>query len=106
MFQATVRSPDPPLATVVPPPTLRSVPKEFLGPPAALNPTVGLFLGGYALAALTIWGWFVGGWSLPVLLGLGFLALHLEGTVIHDACHNAAHPHRFWNAFMGHGAAL
>ena len=36
----------------------RSVPKQFVDPPAAWNPTVGLFLGGYALAALTIWGWF------------------------------------------------
>ena len=25
---------------------------------------------------------------LPVLVLIGFLALHLEGTVIHDACHN------------------
>jgi beta-carotene hydroxylase len=41
-----------------------------------------------------------------VLLALGFLALHLEGTVIHDACHNAAHPSRIWNAVMGHGAAM
>jgi len=86
--------------------SVRSVPKQFLDPPAAWNPTVGLFLAGYGLAALTIWGWFVGGWSLPPLLALGFLALHLEGTVIHDACHNAAHPNRFWNAVMGHGAAL
>ena len=84
----------------------RSVPREYLDPPAAWNPTVGLFLAGYGLAGLTIWGWFVGGWPLPPLLALGFLALHLEGTVIHDACHNAAHPHRFWNAVMGHGAAL
>ena len=86
--------------------SVRSVPKQFLDPPAAWNPTVGLFLAGYGLAALTIWGWFVGGWSLPALLALGFLALHLEGTVIHEACHNAAHPTRFWNAVMGHGAAL
>ena len=86
--------------------SVRSVPKQFLDPPPAWNPTVGLFLAGYGLAALTIWGWFVGGWSLPQLLALGFLALHLEGTVIHDACHNAAHPNRFWNAVMGHGAAL
>ena len=84
----------------------RLVPREFLDPPAPWNPTVGLFLAGYGLAALTIWGWFVAGWPLPVLLATGFLALHLEGTVIHDACHNAAHPHRFWNAVMGHGAAL
>ena len=87
-------------------PALSSVPRHFVEPPSPLNPTVGLFLGGYVLAGLTIWGWFVGQWSLPLLVLVGFLALHLEGTVIHDACHNAAHPNRFWNAFMGHGAAL
>ena len=32
--------------------------------------------------------------------------LHLEGTVIHDACHNAAHPNRWINQLMGHGSAL
>ena len=92
-------------AAVAERPALSSVPRHFVEPPAALNPTVGLFLGGYALAALTIWGWFVGQWPLPLLVLIGFLALHLEGTVIHDACHNAAHPNRFWNAVMGHGAA-
>jgi beta-carotene hydroxylase len=35
-------------------PSVRSVPKQFLDPPAAWNPTVGLFLAGYGLAALTI----------------------------------------------------
>ncbi|NBP99619.1 MAG: beta-carotene hydroxylase, partial [Synechococcaceae bacterium WB6_3A_227] len=85
---------------------LRSVPRDLVGLPPAWNPTVGLFIGGYLLAALTIWGWFVGHWPLAVLVLTGFLALHLEGTVIHDACHNAAHPNRFINAFMGHGAAL
>ncbi|MFZ9973043.1 MAG: fatty acid desaturase, partial [Vulcanococcus sp.] len=86
--------------------SVSAVPREFLDPPAAWNPTVGLFLGGYVLAAITIAGWFVWEWPLLPLLATGFLALHLEGTVIHDACHNAAHPNRFWNAFMGHGAAL
>ena len=86
--------------------SVSAVPREYLDPPAPWNPTVGLFLGGYALAVLSIAGWFLWGWPLPVLLATGFLALHLEGTVIHDACHNAAHPSRFWNAFMGHGAAL
>ena len=98
------------VAAVVTPPSaerrLRSVPKEFLDPPGPWNPTVGLFLGGYALAALTVWGWFVGGWSLPVLLVTGFLALHLEGTVVHDACHKAAHPVPWINQAMGHGSAL
>jgi len=86
--------------------SVSAVPREYLDPPAAWNPTVVLFLGGYGLAAITIAGWFAWGWPLPVLLATGFLALHLEGTVIHDACHNAAHPSRFWNAFMGHGSAL
>ena len=51
--------------------SVRSVPKQYLDPPAAWNPTVGLFLAGYGLAALAIWGWFVGGWPLPALLVLG-----------------------------------
>ena len=93
-------------AQLVDAPLPRSVPRQYLDPPAAWNPSVGLFIGGYALAALTIYGWFVGQWPLWLLLSLGFLALHLEGTVIHDACHNAAHPNRIWNAVMGHGAAL
>ena len=84
----------------------RSVPREFVDPPAAWNPTVALFLGGYGLAAFTIWGWFFGGLPLSLLLCTGFLALHLEGTVIHDACHNAAHPNRWINQAMGHGSAL
>ena len=84
---------------------VQSVPKRYLDPPAAWNPTVALFLGGYLLAGLTSYGWVAAGWPLPVLLALGFLALHLEGTVIHDACHNAAHPNRFGNAVMGHAAA-
>ena len=65
--------------------SVSAVPRQYLDPPAPWNPTVGLFLGGYGLAALTIAGWFVWGWPLPVLLATGFLALHLEGTVIHDA---------------------
>ena len=32
--------------------------------------------------------------------------LHLVGTVIHDASHNAAHSNRVVNAVLGHGSAL
>ncbi|HRD41720.1 MAG TPA: fatty acid desaturase [Prochlorococcaceae cyanobacterium AMR_MDS_5431] len=85
---------------------LASVPREFLDSPNNFNPTVVLFCGGYLLAVLTIWGWFMGGWPLPLLLLTGFLALHMEGTVIHDACHNAAHPIPWINMAMGHGAAM
>ncbi len=80
--------------------------QRYLDPPGNLNPTVGLFIGGYCLAALTIWQWYQGSWPLPVLVGLAFISLHMEGTVIHDACHNAAHPNRWINQAMGHGAAI
>ena len=80
--------------------------KGYLEPPGPFNITVGLFIGGYALAALSIWEWYQGNWPLPILVGLAFLALHMEGTVIHDACHNSAHPNRWINQLMGHGAAI
>ncbi len=78
----------------------------YLDPPGILNPTLGLFLGGYGIASLTIWQWYKGDWPLPVLVALAFLALHMEGTVIHDACHKAAHPNKWINQIMGHGAAI
>ena len=34
--------------------SVSAVPREYLDPPAAWNPTVGLFLGGYGLALITI----------------------------------------------------
>ncbi len=80
--------------------------QQYLDPPNQWNLTVGLFLGGYFLAALSIWQWYQGSWPLPVLIGLAYLALHMEGTVIHDATHNAAHPNRFINQAMGHGSAI
>ncbi len=79
---------------------------KYVDPPNQWNPTLGLFLGGYALATITIWQWYQGNWPLPVLVGFAFLSLHMEGTVIHDACHNAAHPNRWVNQAMGHGAAI
>ncbi len=80
--------------------------QKYLDPPNKWNPTVGLFIGGYCLAFLTIWQWYKGDWPLPVLVAIAFLSLHMEGTVIHDACHNAAHPNRWINQAMGHGSAI
>ena len=43
---------------------------------------------------------------MPLLVATAFLALHIEGTVIHDACHKAAHPIPWINQAMGHGSAI
>ena len=43
---------------------------------------------------------------MPLLVATAFLALHIEGTVIHDACHKAAHPVPWINQAMGHGSAI
>ena len=80
--------------------------QEYLDPPKPLNLTLLLFFGGYLLAIISIWQWYQGNWPLPILVALAFLALHMEGTVIHDACHNAAHPNKWINQFMGHGSAI
>ena len=45
-------------------------------------------------------------WPLPLLVATAFFALHIEGTVIHDACHKAAHPVPWINQAMGHGSAI
>ena len=59
-------------AQLVDAPLPRSVPRQYLDPPAAWNPSVGLFIGGYALAALTIYGWFVGQWPPVAIAVAGF----------------------------------
>ncbi len=80
--------------------------QQYIDPPKPFNITLGLFIGGYILAFLSVWQWYQGNWPLPVLVTLAFLSLHMEGTVIHDACHNAAHPNKWINQFMGHGSAI
>lgn len=82
------------------------VPREFLGPPDDLNPNVFMFFGALVLVAISTIGYWV--WHLPDWCCFGFnvLALHMAGTVIHDASHNAAHPDRIVNAIMGHVSAL
>jgi len=80
--------------------------KNYVDPPSFWNPTLGLFFGGYFLAFLSIWEWYRGVWPLPLLVATAFLALHIEGTGIHDACHKAAHPVPWINQAMGHGSAI
>ncbi len=82
-----------------------TVPRELLGPPGDFNPTLGIFLASIALLVTTTFGHFSWHWHDWWCFGLNFVALHMVGTVIHDACHNVAHRNRIVNAILGHGSA-
>lgn len=83
-----------------------TVPREFLGPPGEFNPTLLLFLVAIAIAVISNCGYWLWSWYDWCCFCLNVLAIHMAGTVIHDACHNAAHKNRIVNAVMGHGSAL
>lgn len=83
-----------------------TVPRELLGPPGDLNPTLLMFLAAVALAVLSTVGYWRLDWPDWCCFCLNVLALHMVGTVIHDASHNVAHRNRVMNAILGHGSAL
>ena len=83
-----------------------TVPKELLGPPVDFNPTLLIFLVAVTIAIVSNVGYWCWHWVDWCCFTLNVLALHLSGTVIHDACHNTAHRNRIVNAMMGHGSAL
>lgn len=83
-----------------------TVPKEFLSPPGDFNPTLLMFLTAVVLIVLSTCGYWLWDWPDPCCFLINVLALHMVGTVIHDASHNAAHRDRVINAMLGHGSAL
>lgn len=83
-----------------------TVPKELLGSPGIVNPTLLMFLGAMWIVTMSTLGYWVWEWPKWCCFFLNVLALHLAGTVIHDASHNVAHQHRVMNAILGHGSAL
>jgi len=84
-----------------------TVPKELLGPPAEdFNLTLLMFLTAVALVIVSTCGYWLWNWPDWCCFFTNVLALHLSGTVIHDASHNAAHKNRAMNAILGHGSAL
>jgi beta-carotene hydroxylase len=83
-----------------------TVPRELMGPPGDFNPTLIMFLSAVAIATLSTIGYFHWHWYNWCCFSLNVLALHMVGTVIHDACHNVAHRNRIVNAMLGHGSAL
>jgi beta-carotene hydroxylase len=65
-----------------------------------------MFMLAIGLAAFATLGYFSWHWYRPCVFVLNMLALHLVGTVIHDACHNVAHRDRVINAILGHASAV
>jgi beta-carotene hydroxylase len=83
------------------------VPRELLGPPKTFwNPNLLMFCASVAIALISTTGYFALHWAGWISFLLNFIALHMVGTVIHDACHGAAHPNRLVNAALGHGSAF
>jgi beta-carotene hydroxylase len=85
---------------------LTTVPRKFIGPPGDLNPTLIMFLTAIALAVVSTVGHFAWDWPGWCSFLINVLALHLVGTVIHDASHGVAHRNPVMNAVLGHGSAL
>ncbi|NET49505.1 MAG: beta-carotene hydroxylase, partial [Merismopedia sp. SIO2A8] len=84
-----------------------TVPRELLGPGEEFfNPNLIMFLVAVGLVALSVAGYFQWTWPSWALFCLNVTALHLVGTVIHDASHHVAHRNRLLNAALGHGSAL
>ncbi|MEO0431412.1 MAG: beta-carotene hydroxylase [Cyanobacteria bacterium J06656_5] len=84
----------------------RRVPKDLLDADGGVSPDLLIFVGAVALVTVATFGYF--SWSFPhwICFALNTVALHLVGTVIHDASHNSAHSNRIVNAVLGHGSAL
>ncbi|MEB3885159.1 beta-carotene hydroxylase [Lyngbya sp. CCY1209] len=83
-----------------------TVPKEFLIPDGGVNITLLMFLGAVAIVISSTVGYWCWNWPDWFCFSINVLALHLSGTVIHDASHNSAHRDRILNAILGHGSAL
>lgn len=87
-------------------PVLTSVPREYLKAPGGFNPNVLMFITAILLITFSTIGYFLWGWVDWICFCANVLALHMSGTVIHDASHNSAHSDRMINSILGHGSAL
>ena len=83
-----------------------TAPRELMGAPGDFNPTLLMFLVAIAIVVVSTVGFFRWHWVDWCCFLMNTIALHMVGTVIHDACHNVAHRDRVVNAILGHGSAL
>ncbi|ANV83802.1 beta-carotene hydroxylase [Picosynechococcus sp. PCC 7003] len=80
--------------------------REYLRPPGGMNPNVWMIIIAVGLIATSVGGYWFWGWYDWICFLENVLALHLAGTVIHDASHRAAHSNRAVNTILGHASAL
>ena len=85
-----------------------TVPRELVGAPILgdINPNLLMFISSVAITVISSWGYSSHQWASWISFVLNFLALHMVGTVIHDACHGVAHRNKVVNAILGHGSAF
>ncbi|MEA5420762.1 fatty acid desaturase [Spirulina sp. CCNP1310] len=83
-----------------------TVPRELLKAPGGMNLDVWLCGGAIALMIGANCGFWLWGWPHWLCFCCTLLALHVSGSIIHDACHNGAHANRIVNATLGHISAL
>jgi beta-carotene hydroxylase len=81
-------------------------PREYLAPPGDFNPTLLIFLTAVTMLVLSNFGYWLWEWQHWLCFTVNTIALHIAGTVIHDACHQSAHRNRVINAILGHVSAL
>ncbi|MDB9495267.1 fatty acid desaturase [Spirulina major CS-329] len=91
-----------------PAPTVPSslIPRDVINAPGGLNLDVWLCLSAIALLIGAHCGFWLWGWWHWACFTCSLVAIHLSGSVIHDACHNGAHSNRIVNATLGHISAL
>jgi beta-carotene hydroxylase len=82
------------------------VPKDLLQPHGGWNVNVWMFVSAIAILIISNCGYWLNNWYGGYCFMLNVIALHLAGTIIHDACHHAGHKNRIINAILGHGSAL
>ncbi len=83
-----------------------TVPQALLGPPTGLSPSIAMYIGSVLVIAVSCWGYWV--WEFPhwLCFALNVVALHVLGTVVHDAVHQVGHSNPVINRFLGHGSAM
>lgn len=84
----------------------KTLPSAMLKTEGGLSPNLLMFLVAVTLIIVSTAGYFYWHWPSWCVFSMNVIALHLCGTVIHDASHRSAHRNRIVNSALGHGSAL